>query len=132
MYRVLLFTRGMGIDVFRFFSPLISDICADQGKFESNGRASNFAFSSKITLSNEHKTRPECGEQPRRHVECDSYRQQGTKVCRYNWHSASFLGWPFPVLKYKYIFQIKYTEAILSSSTRKLSWFEITGMLIAV
>ena len=30
-------------------------------------------------------------------------------------------------------FQIKYTEAILSSSTRKLLWFEIsTKMLIAV
>jgi len=28
--------------------------------------------------------------------------------------------WPFPMLKYKYIFQIKYTEAILSNSTRKL------------
>jgi len=31
-----------------------------------------------------------------------------------------------------YIFQIKYTEAILSNSTRKLLWFEITQMLIAV
>jgi len=29
-------------------------------------------------------------------------------------------------------FQIKYTEKILSSSTRKLLWFEITKMLIAV
>jgi len=29
------------------------------------------------------------------------------------------------MLKYKYIFQIKYTEAILSNSTRKLLWFEI-------
>jgi len=29
-------------------------------------------------------------------------------------------------------FQIKYTEAILSNSTRKLLWFEITEMLIAV
>jgi len=34
--------------------------------------------------------------------------------------------------KYKYIFQIKYTEAILSNNTRKLLWFEITKMLIAV
>ena len=25
---------------------------------------------------------------------------QGTKVCRYNWHSAGSLGWPFSVLKY--------------------------------
>jgi len=57
---------------------------------------------------------------------------QGTIVCRYNWHSAGSLGWPFPMLKYKYIFQIKYTEAILSKSTRKLLWFEITKMVIAV
>jgi len=28
------------------------------------------------------------------------------------------------MLKYKYIFQIKYTEAILSNSTRKLLWFK--------
>jgi len=35
------------------------------------------------------------------------------------------------MLKYKYIFQIKYTEAILSNSTRQLLWFEITKMLIA-
>jgi len=56
----------------------------------------------------------------------------GTKVCRYNWHSAGSLGWPFPMLKYKYIFQKKYTEAILSNITRKLFWFEISKMLIAV
>ena len=36
------------------------------------------------------------------------------------------------MLKYKYILQIKYTEAILSNRTRKLLWFEITRMLIAV
>ena len=24
--------------------------------------------------------------------------QYGTKVCRYNWHDAGSLGWPFPVL----------------------------------
>jgi len=33
------------------------------------------------------------------------------------------------MLKYKYIFQIKYTEATLLNSTRKLLWFEITKML---
>ena len=33
------------------------------------------------------------------------------------------MGRPFPMLKYKYIFQIKYTEAILSNSTRKLLRF---------
>jgi len=37
-----------------------------------------------------------------------------------------------PMLKYKSIFQIKYTETILSNSTRKLLWFEITIMLIVV
>jgi len=26
---------------------------------------------------------------------------------------AGLLGWPFPVLKYKYIFQIKYTETVM-------------------
>ena len=36
------------------------------------------------------------------------------------------------MLKYKYILQIKYTEGILSDSTRKRLWFEITKMLIAV
>ena len=54
-------------------------------------------------------------------------------MCRYNWHSAGSLGWPFPVLKYRYIFQIKYRpkEAILSNSTLKLLWFEISKMLTA-
>jgi len=50
----------------------------------------------------------------------------------YNWHSAGSLGRPFPVLKYQYILKIKYTEAISWNSTRKLLWFEITKMLIAV
>jgi len=54
------------------------------------------------------------------------------KVCRYNWHSAGSLGWPFSTLKYKYFFQIKYTETILSDSTRELLWLEITKMLIAI
>jgi len=42
------------------------------------------------------------------------------------------IGWPFPMRNYKYISQIKYTEAILSNSTRKLLWFEISKMLIAI
>jgi len=53
-------------------------------------------------------------------------------VRQYNWHSAGSLVWPFPVLKYKYIFQLKYTEAILSNSIRKLLWFEIAKMAIAL
>jgi len=53
-------------------------------------------------------------------------------VCRYNWHSAGSPGWSFPVLKYQYIFQTKYTEAISSNGTRKLLWSEITKMPIAV
>ena len=53
--------------------------------------------------------------------------------CRYNWHSAGSLGWLFLVVKYKYISQIKYTEAIIiSDCNRKLLWFEITEMLMAV
>ena len=40
-------------------------------------------------------------------------------MCRYNWHSAGSLNWPFLMLTYKYIFQIKYTEAISSNSTGK-------------
>ena len=39
-----------------------------------------------------------------------------TRVCRHNWHSAGSTGWPFSMLKYKYVFQIKRTEAILSNS----------------
>ena len=46
--------------------------------------------------------------------------QGGTKVRRYNWHSAGSLGWPFPMLIYINIFfQIKYTETVLLHSTRK-------------
>ena len=56
---------------------------------------------------------------------------QGSKVCRYNWHSAGSLGWPFSMLNYEYIFR-QYTKAVLSNSTRELLWFEITKMLIAV
>jgi len=33
--------------------------------------------------------------------------------------------WPFPMLKYQYIFPTKYTEIISPNSTRKLLWFEI-------
>jgi len=42
-----------------------------------------------------------------------SVHLQGMKVCRYNWHSVGSLCWPFPMLKYKYLFQIKYMAAIL-------------------
>ena len=53
-------------------------------------------------------------------------------MCRCNWHSAGSLGWPFPMLKCKYICQIKNTLQLLSHSTRKLLWFEIGKMLITV
>ena len=69
---------------------------------------------------------------PRRSPTSSTNGVEFAKVRRYNWHSAGSLGWPFPVLKYKYIFQINYTEAISSNSTWKLLWFEITKMLIAV
>jgi len=45
--------------------------------------------------------------------------------------NPAVLGWPFSMLKYKCIFQIKYTEAVLSNSTRKLLWFDITKTLTA-
>jgi len=43
-------------------------------------------------------------------------------VCRYNWHVqlAGSPGWPFIMLKCEYLFQIKYTGALSSNSTRKL------------
>jgi len=40
------------------------------------------------------------------------------------------VGWPFTMLQHEYIFQIIYTEAVSSNSTRKLLWFEISKMLI--
>jgi len=43
-----------------------------------------------------------------------------------------FPGWPLPILKHKYIFQTKYTKAVLSNNTLKLLSFEISKMLIAV
>jgi len=36
------------------------------------------------------------------------------------------------MVKYRYIVQIKCTEAVLSNSTWKLLWFETTKMLIAI
>jgi len=42
------------------------------------------------------------------------------------------LGWPFPMLEYEYIFQIKYTEAIFSNARELLSFEIIAKMLIAV
>jgi len=58
-----------------------------------------------------------------------------TKVRQYNWHSAGWAGWAWAgyfQCKNINIFQVKYTEAILSKSIRKLLWFEVTKMLIAV
>ena len=50
----------------------------------------------------------------------------------YHWQSAGSTGCLFPMLKYKYIFQRKHAEAILSKSTRKLLRSEIAKMLIEV
>jgi len=55
----------------------------------------------------------------------------GTKVCRYNWHSAGSLGWSFPMLEY-FSNKIYGSNFIKSNSTRKQSWFEISKMLTAV
>jgi len=51
---------------------------------------------------------------------------------KYNSHSAGYPRLAISNAKYKYVFQIKYTETILSNSTRKFLRFEITKMLIAV
>ena len=56
-------------------------------------------------------------------------RSKCTRQSRYSWHSAGYLSCPFPMLEYKYICPLKYTETILSNSSRKLLRFE---MLIAV
>ena len=78
-----------------------------------------------VQLSFVHSTRTE--------LDWTACRQLPSRIVRrYNWHSAGSLGWPLPVLKYQYIFQIKYTETILSNRTRELLWFENIKMLIAV
>ena len=47
------------------------------------------------------------------------------------WTQCWFPGLAISGVKIKiYFFQIKYTEAILSNSTRKLLWFEIIKMLM--
>jgi len=53
-------------------------------------------------------------------------------VFRYNWQSASSIGWLFPIIKHKYILQIKCTEAILSNSNCKLLRLENSKILISV
>jgi len=63
---------------------------------------------------------------PQAHFGFQHNRERKCAQKIYNWHSADSLGWPLPMLKYKYVFQIKYVETILSSSTHKLLWFEIT------
>ena len=60
----------------------------------------------------------------------------GTNVCRCNWLDyAGSLGWPFPMLKYKYIkyiFQIKFVKAIISLTAVGNFLFNILKMRIAV
>jgi len=53
-------------------------------------------------------------------------------VCRYNIGTVLVPWLTIFNAKYKYIFQIKHTEAILPNSTRKPLRFEITEILIAV
>jgi len=65
-------------------------------------------------------------------VEKTNHRERKCADTINSFHNAGSLSWPFPKLKHKYIFHIKYTEAILSNSTWKLFWFEITKMLTAV
>jgi len=56
----------------------------------------------------------------------------GTKVRRYNRGSAGSLGWPFPMLKYKYIFRKNTRKQFYQTTLGKLLWFEITEMLTTV
>jgi len=64
----------------------------------------------------------------------DVYRPKdsslGMRVCRYNWHSAGSLGWPFPVLKYQNIFSNKiygsnfikqHSETVMAWNYQKLT-----------
>ena len=57
-------------------------------------RASTSSFTKEI---------PECylSTDPVKTIRKENYRG---RVCRYNWHSAGSRVWPFPMLKYKYIF----------------------------
>jgi len=41
---------------------------------------------------------------------------------------AGSLDWPFTMLKYKYIFPVKYAEAILANRSRQRLGFEISKM----
>jgi len=50
-------------------------------------------------------------------------RLQGTKVRRYNWHSAGSLGWPFSVLKYTYRVGHRLITIILSHLNRFKNFF---------
>jgi len=50
-----------------------------------------------------------------------------------NWHSAGSLGWPFLMIKYKYIFQIKHTEAFYQTALGNCYGLKLPKcMLIAV
>jgi len=61
-------------------------------------------------------------------LNCNKSSYSWTKVCRYNWHSAGSLGWPFSVLKYKYILKIKYTETVYQTALGNCYGLEITKM----
>jgi len=52
-------------------------------------------------------------------------------VCRYNWHSAGFLCWPFPVLKYKCIFQINIRKQFCQTALGNCYGLKSTKMIIA-
>jgi len=49
-------------------------------------------------------------------------RKSVTKVCWYNWRSAGFLGWPFPVLKYKYTNKIYGSGFVKQHSETAVVW----------
>ena len=71
-------------------------------------------------------------DQPTHHATClakGRIRRCGERKCADTIGTVPvpWAGHPFPMLKYEYIFQIKYTEAILSNNTRKLLRFEIAS-----
>ena len=52
-------------------------------------------------------------------------------MCRYSWHSAGSLGWPFPTLNI-YISNKVHGNNAVKQHSETVKWFEMTKMLIAV
>jgi len=62
-----------------------------------------------------------------------NHRSSAAKVCRYDWHSAGSLDWPFPVLKYKHNFPSKmYGSDFCQTALGNCYGLKLQKMLIAV